>query len=479
LAFGELDDRVNRFAAMIAERTSGPGAVVAVSSPLSVDFIVGYYGTLRAGRIVAVLNPLISEHALLHNLGRVRPELCYLDGATARSLDQVASQLRLPVTVIQHGDPVEGSMTGDVTPPAQAGDVACYLFTSGTTGSPKTVRLSHQNLSANAAQVAQAHRLGPDSVSLNYLPSFHPMHLSSALHAGSTQVLHLGGDPMTAVARAHEVQASHFYTIPMRLNLLARHPRIADLTVPSLRVIASGGSALAPSVARRLSAHFGVPVIQGYGLAETSPLIFSDGLDAPVPGSVGRVVAHTECRVVEAGSGQSVPTGRPGEVQVRGPQVMLGYLDGPEAGSPIDTDGWLSTGDIGRLDEDGVLFLIDRLKDTFKCDNWLVSPSDLQAQLSTQPGVFECAVFGVPDDTHGHVAAAMLVLEEGFTAADARAALAAVAAARPYYERISRAVVVPALPRAANQKLDRRQLRDQLLGGVGEPVKLSTEGASP
>ncbi|MBV9821693.1 MAG: AMP-binding protein [Actinobacteria bacterium] len=477
-SFAELNARVNAFAAVVTERTSEPGAVVAVSSPLDIEFIVGYYGTLRAGRIVAVLNPLMGEQVLLHNLNQVRPELCYLDPATLRRVGTVRSGLRFSMTLMRQGDPLVPAAGTGAPGPAVAGEtVACYLFTSGTTGKPKTVVLSHRNLSVNAAQVAQAHQLTAESVSLNYLPSFHPMHLSSALHSGSTQVLHLGADPATAVARANEVRASHFYTIPMRLNLLARHPNLADLELPSVRLVASGGSALAPAVARRLATHFRVPVIQGYGLAEAAPLVTSDRADAPVPGSVGTAVSGTECRIVEVGSGRPVPPGQRGEVQVRGPQVMLGYLDQPAAGSPVDADGWLSTGDLGRMDAEGVLFLVDRLKDTFKCDNWLVSPSDLQDELTTRPGIADCAVFGLPDDTHGQVVAAMLVLEDGLTAADATAILAEVAAGRPYYERVRRAVVVADLPRSANQKIDRRQLCEQLLRGVGTPVELGDEGA--
>ncbi|GAA0931775.1 hypothetical protein GCM10009558_108360 [Virgisporangium aurantiacum] len=243
---------------------------------------------------------------------------------------------------------------------------------------------------------------------------------------------------------------------------MAAHPRLATVAAPALRLILSGGSALAPPVARRLADHFGVPTVQGYGLAETSPLTHSDGPDAPRVGSVGPPVTDTDCRVVSVDTGSPVGTGERGEIQVRGPQVMLGYLD-PAQPTGIDADGWLSTGDVGYQDEDGYLFLVDRLKDTFKCDNYLVSPSEVERVVAAHPWVAECVVVDLPDELSGAVPAAFVVLRPDADPAAAVAELTTFVDGQvPYYQRLRHVELVDALPRSAAGKIQRRDLRTRL-----------------
>lgn len=479
ISFAELDRRVDRFARVVAGMTSGPDAVVAVSSPLTPAFIIGYYGTIRAGRRVAVLNPLLGEDALRQNVSSVSPELAFLDARTEECFERIEAGLGFPVRRMSQHEPLPGvthahRLIGDLAE-AAPGSAACLLFTSGTTGRPKTVPLTHRNISINAVQVADAHELEPRSVTLNFLPSFHPMHMSSAVYAGATQVLHPQPDLASLASTANEVGATHLYTIPMRLSVLARAIQSCKLTMPSLRLIASGGSALPPAVALRLSSHFGVPVIQGYGMAETSPLTFSDLAANPMPGSVGFAVRGTRVRIVDVQSRQPVPSDGLGELQVSGPQVMAGYLDGCGGASVVNDDGWLSTGDVGRIDETGRLFLTDRLRDTFKCDNWLVSPSELERGLCELALVSDCVVFGIPHELHGEVPAALLVLADGSGAAAADEVLARHARNHPYYERLTRYLVVDGIARSMNAKIDRSRLREQLLAAT-DTVSLEFAG---
>ena len=453
LTFAELDAGADRCAAAVQRLMGADGGTVALASPLDPAFAVAFYGIARSGNVVAPVNPLLRADELLHLLGTTRAALAVVTPPIAAELRSIRAELPdlRHVVLLDEGWPGHGTPAAVRTDPR---GVACVLFTSGTTGPPKGALLTHRNLTVNAAQVASAHHLDDSSVVLNHLPKYHLMHLNSALHAGATQVLCARPEAADAVAMAARFGATHYYSIPVRLSRLAADARLAELAMPSVRMIASGGSALPAESAEALRAHFGVPVVQGYGLAETSPLTHSDGPVDPVPGSVGPVVEGTECRVVDVATREPLPAGERGEVQVRGPQVMRCYLGGD---SPLDADGWLSTGDVGHVDATGRLFLTDRIKDVFKCDNYLVSPSAVERRLRAHPAVLDCAVFDLPDHLSGAVAAALVVLADRATPVGE--VLTQVNEQLPYYQRVRHAEVVDAIPRSANGKIQRTVLR--------------------
>lgn len=476
LTFGEWDALVTACGAELARMLGEGDSVVAVTSPLKASFAIAYFAVIRSRNIVAPLNPFLREAELSHVLGTSGARLVFVTSAMYDRIQSVRDRLpRLEYVVFLDdpaGSPPMLSLqdliargSGSTPAPDDDGDedlsqaVASLQFTSGTTGLPKTVVLSHRNLTTNAAQVAAAHQLDQHSVVLNYLPTFHPMHLLSATHAGAFQVLCASPEVADSIDAANRCRATHYYSLPVRLGSLARNPRLSDLTLTTVRVIASGGSALPPSAAETLMEHFGVPVIQGYGLAETSPLTHSDQPPQPRLGSVGRAVADTECRIVDVTSREVLDPNEHGEVQVRGPQLMKGYL-GDASGSGIDAEGWFSTGDIGYLDRDGYLFLIDRLKDLFKFENWLVSPAQTERALGAHPGVKECAVFDYPDALKGAVAYALVVLNgsEG-GGEEARTIAESVNSRLPYYQRLTYVEAVTSIPRSANGKIQRKDLR--------------------
>nr|WCI13842.1 LaxL [Streptomyces setonensis] len=483
ISFGVLDTMVNRCAAQLRHYVGRPGTVVALTSLLSPDFIVGYYGVLRSGNVAAPINPFLREEQLAHVLGDSGTEVALVDAVTAARIDSVRHRLpalreivvlgprpagaasigrTLREVLAEVGVPADENGLGTST--AAPDDLACLHFTSGTTGVPKTVMLSHRNITVNAAQVAHAHRISGGSVILNHLPTFHPMHMNSALLAGATQLLCPSPDPVESLQLANRYGATHYYSLPPRLAALAGSDRLSQHRLETVRVIASGGSALPPAAARKLSEHFAIPVIQGYGLAETSPLTHSDDPADWVPGTAGRPVADTECRIVDVDSREVLERGQAGEVQVRGPQLMLGYA-GESAPSAIDADGWLSTGDIGQVGADGRLVLLDRLKDVFKRDNWLVSPTAVERVLEGHPSVRECVVVDHPDPLCGAVATAFVVLTAQ-AAADRDTAVKAVASqvntTMPYYQHLEHLEVVESIPRSPNGKIPRRELRARM-----------------
>lgn len=492
LDFATLDRRVSLAAGALRGLLPQPGATVAVAAVLDPDFPVAYYAAVRAGHVAAVINPLLREQDLVHLLTSSKAAAVFVDAALYERLGAVLGQLPRVRHLVLFGArpdgaaPPDGALTlegfldgpdGARAPAADADAdpdrVAAIQFTSGTTGLPKAVPLTHRNLTVNAAQISRAHRLDGGSVCLNHLPTYHPMHLNSAVRAGATQVLCTAADPVHAVSAANRYGATHFYSLPMRLARLADSEALDGLELTSVRHIGSGGSALAPAAAARLTERFGIPVFQGYGLAETSPLTHSDDPDRPVHGSVGRPVEGTECRIVDVETRAVLPAGAQGEVQLRGPQVMRGYLGAP-AGSGLEADGWLSAGDVGRIDAEGRLFLIDRLKDTFKTDNFLVAPSQIEQVLGRDPLVRESVVVDLPDEFSGSVAAALVVLRPGVTDYAAELARIAdrVAEQVPYYQRLHRLMPVTSVPRSPVGKIQRRALRDWLLDLIakGTPV---------
>ncbi|MGW1848233.1 class I adenylate-forming enzyme family protein [Streptomyces sp. NPDC001966] len=500
VTFAELDDRADRIAAYLEDTLGRRGARVGVANTLDAVFPAAYYGTARSGNTVVLVNPLLRAEGLEHVLASAAVEVAFVPTATAELLVKLADRLPVLRTVVVT-DASEGIVPSDAVPlraaldfvpgrrplPALATDLdadVCVQFTTGTTGRPKGVRLSHRNLVANAAQTAAAHHLGSDSVTLNHLPLYHVMHLNSAMYAGAEQVLCADPDPWASLRYAAEAGATHYYGLPARLHRLARDERLlADgggaPGGPRLTVVLSGGTALAPPAARVLSEHIGVPVVQGYGMAELSPLShcqspYGPGTTSAVGGvgGVGGVVPGTECRIVHLDTRQVLGARATGEVQVRGPQVMAGYLDdsGP---APVDADGWFSTGDVGHLNDDGQLFLVDRLGDVFKHDNELVSPSAVEAVLREDPRVTDCIAAGWPDDVHGAVVWAGIVLRDpaapGLTAVVDSIVEQANERLAPY-ERIRRAEVLEAVPRTPVGKPERRVLRQQLITRAAEEV---------
>ncbi|MFF3650756.1 class I adenylate-forming enzyme family protein [Streptomyces sp. NPDC002181] len=489
VTFAELDARADRFASYLEHTLGRRGARVGVANVLDPVFAAAYYGTVRSGNTVVLVNPLIKEAGLLHVLRTSEAEVAFVPAATAELLVKLGDRLPHLRSVVVTDAP-DGVVPGDALPLAEAlarapertdlpGAVdldsdACIQFTTGTTGPPKGVRLTHRNLVANAAQTATAHDLGSDSVTLNHLPLYHTMHLNSGVYAGACQVLCTDPDPLASLAASARAEATHYYGLPARLHRLAQDERLTHDFPAGRRLTAvlSGGTALSPTAARTLRGRLGVPVIQGYGLAELSPLSHCQDPRSPKSGSVGPAVPGTECRIVAVGTGTGTPLDvyATGEVQVRGPQVMAGYLD-DGAPSPVDADGWFSTGDVGYLGEDGVLFLVDRLDDVFKYDNELVSPSAVEDVIGADPRVAECIVAGWPDPVHGALVWTGIVLRDPTAPGllDVLDSIVERANARlNEFEQIRRVEVLDAVPRSPVGKPERRTLRRSLRGRAEE-----------
>ncbi|MEV1085830.1 AMP-binding protein [Streptomyces sp. NPDC050211] len=486
LSFGDLDARADRIAAYVQRHTGGrPGARIGVANVLDAVFAAGYHGVLRAGATVVLVNPLIGEDGLRHVFAASGAEIALVPAATAHLLAKLRPALPAlhtvvvtdaPDAVVPPGClPLHTALDGIPQAPepvtADLDAVACVQFTTGTTGRPKGVLLTHRNVVANARQTALAHRLDGDSVTVNHLPLYHVMHLNSALDAGACQVLCPDPDPLVSLAVAAGTGATHYYGLPARLHRLAADPRLAATERAArgggrLTAVLSGGSALRRDAAHTLRELLGVPVVQGYGMAELAPLTHCQQPGRYRPGAVGAPVPGTRCRLIDLTTGRPVGVWSTGEVQVKGPQLMAGYL-GEETCARIDADGWFSTGDVGYVDDDGALWLVDRLDDIFKYDNEIVSPSRVEGILATDPRVADCVVAGWPDEEHGGLVWAGLVLrDEADTGPRVLDVLDSITARANEqlapFEHIRLTEALDTVPRTPTGKPARRLIRQQL-----------------
>jgi 4-coumarate--CoA ligase len=244
--------------------------------------------------------------------------------------------------------------------------------------------------------------------------------------------------------------------------VLAKHPAVANVDFSRVRVIFSGAAPLSAELADEASRRLGCPIVQGYGMTEMSPVSHLTPSGRNKPGSVGVLVANAEARIVDPETGESVGPNRRGELWVRGPMVMVGYHRNPEATAQTkDAEGWLHTGDIGYVDDDGYLFVVDRLKELIKFKGFQVPPAELEGLLLTHPAIADAAVIGQPDDEAGELPVAFAVLKPGMTATadEVRAFIAAQVAT---YKQLHRVTFIEAVPKSASGKILRRLLRDQL-----------------
>jgi long-chain acyl-CoA synthetase len=418
------------------------GDKVALSCPNLPFFPIVYYGILKAGATVVPLNVLLKPREIAYHLAdsdskayfcfQGTPELPMGEFGFKGFQDADNCEHFFMITADPAGaSPIEGTRTlGQLMynqPPTfdtvltEADDTAVILYTSGTTGQPKGAELTHSNMLLNARLADNMYEHRDHDVTLITLPLFHSfgqtVQMNSGFYKRMTLTLLPRFDPGTALAILERDNVTIFAGVPTMYWALLNYPDAEKYDIEkiaaNLRLAVSGGSAMPVEVMRAFGERFSVSILEGYGLSETSPVASFNRTDRPTkPGSVGLPVWGIKIRIVDI-EGNDVPVGEMGEILIKGHNVMKGYYKRPEATAQTIENGWLHTGDIGTFDEEGYIYITDRVKDMIIRGGFNVYPREIEEVLMTHPAVSLAAVIGVPDESHGEEVKAFVILNSG------------------------------------------------------------------
>ncbi|MFC8825617.1 4-coumarate--CoA ligase family protein [Streptomyces sp. NPDC057137] len=484
VTYAQLDVFHRRIAAALTEAGLRKGDVLALHSPNSVAYPVAFYGATRAGASVTTVHPLSTAEEFAKQLRdssarwivTVSPLLevarrsAELVGGIQETFvcDRAPGHRSVLDMIATEPTATPGTETDVEIDPAE--DIAALPYSSGTTGTPKGVMLTHRSIATNLAQLDPVIPMRPGDRILAVLPFFHIYGLTALMNAplrtGATVVVlpRFDLDQFLGAIEKHRING--LYVAPPIVLALAKHPAVARYDLSSLDYIVCSAAPLDSRLAEACSARLGLPPVrQAYGMTELSPgtHVVPLDVDNPPAGAVGKLLPSTEMRIVSLDDpGTDAPEGATGEVLIRGPQVMKGYLGQPEeTAHMIDTDGWVHTGDVGRVDADGWLFVVDRVKELIKYKGFQVAPADLEALLLTHESIADAAVIGVYDEDGNEIPKAYVVRQPtapGLTEADVMAYVAEHVAP---HKKVRRVEFIGGVPRAVSGKILRRELRDR------------------
>jgi acyl-CoA synthetase (AMP-forming)/AMP-acid ligase II len=466
---GQLLDHSASIAHGLIARGVAPGDRIAFLCPNLPEVALAYHGALAAGAIAMMVNPLSTADELAKYFKIGSPRLAIAAAPLVGAIQAVAPGL----PVISLGDapgaePLTALLGGPTALPAVAIDpdaMAVMPYSSGTTGFPKGVMLTHRNIIAQCVaieSVTDTDLVVPGSAVLAVLPFFHIYGIMAFLTFGLMRGARLITIPRfdleqyVQLARRYEVPVLH--VVPPILLALAKYP--GELQLPQLRAALVSAAPLSAELAAEFTQRTGAMVYQAYGMTELAGASHLGSLDPArnKPGSGGSLMGSAEARVVSVETGADVAAGERGEIWVRGPFMMKGYFEDPAATAhTIDRDGWLHTGDIGYVDADGDIWIVDRVKELIKYKGMQVAPAELEAVLLQHPAVADCAVYSQPDDEAGEIPKAAVVLKRG-ASATVEELLQFVSARVSPHKRVRVLRLVDAIPKSASGKILRRVL---------------------
>jgi long-chain acyl-CoA synthetase len=420
VSYGLLDEGSARLAAVLADRGLKPGDRVGIMLPNVPYFGVCYYGVLRAGGVVVPMNVLLKRREVAFYLGDSGAGLMFAWEGFADDANAGAQEAGAECIVVKPGE-FEKLLAG-VEPRREVvdrapDDTAVILYTSGTTGTPKGAELTHANLKTNCEITRDMFGIGGDVVTLGALPLFHSFGqtcgMNATLAAGGTLSLIPRFDPGKALEIIERDRVNLFQGVPTMYSALLHHEGHEKFDTATLELCVSGGSAMPVELMRSFEEAFGCKILEGYGLSESSPVASFNRPDRErKPGSIGIPIEGVEMKVVDD-DGNDVPQGEVGEIVIRGHNVMKGYWNKPDETGETLIDGWLHTGDIAKIDEDGYFFIVDRKKDLIIRGGYNVYPREIEEVLYEHPAVREAAVIGVKDDNLGEEVGAAVALKDG------------------------------------------------------------------
>jgi acyl-CoA synthetase (AMP-forming)/AMP-acid ligase II len=471
LTYAQLDGAVRRVAAALARRGFTKGDVLAVFSPNLPEYVVAFHAVASIGGIITPINPLYTveevERQLTDSSAKYLVTIPALLGHAREAAEGKGLRELFVFGEAEGATPFASLLEEDGTEAPAVGlnpreDVVVLPYSSGTTGICKGVMLTHRNLVANLAQIEGAGLKWEGDTLLCVLPLFHIYGLvaimNHGLHCGATVVTLPRFDFEHVLKTMQDFRVTVAPLVPPVVLALTKSPVVESYDLSALRMIFSGAAPLGEALARACSERLGCNVVQGYGMTETSPATHIASPAHNKPGSVGLCVPNMECRLVSTETGEEAGAREPGEVWVRGPQVMKGYLNRPDAtAQTIDGEGWLRTGDIAYADEDGYFYIVDRAKELIKYKAFQVAPAELEAVLLTHPSIADAAVIPSPDEDAGEVPKAFVVVKEG-QAVTVDEVVDFVASRVAPYKKVRRVEFVAQIPKSPSGKILRRLL---------------------
>ena len=464
LTYSQLDGASAHIVGLLREHGFEPGDRVGIMLPNVPYFPVIYYGVLRAGGIVVPMNVLLRKREVAFYLEDSGAKLLFAWEGFADDARAGAEQAGAECILVAPGE-FEHAV-GAAEPITEVADVddddtAVILYTSGTTGTPKGAELTHANLARNAQASRDMFGFGSEAMTLGALPLFHSFGQTCALNAtiggGGTLSLIPRFDPGKALEIIQRDKVNIFQGVPTMYGAMLHHPGHESFDTSSLQLCASGGSAMPVELMRGFEDAFGCVILEGYGLSESSPVASFNQPDRErKPGSIGTPIEGVEMKVVDD-DGDEVAQGEVGEIVIKGHNVMKGYWQREDATAETIRDGWLHTGDMGKVDEDGYFFIVDRKKDMIIRGGYNVYPREIEEVLYEHPAVREAAVLGIPHDEYGEEVAAAVALKDGADASpdELREFVKGQVAAYKYPRRIW---FVEDLPKGPTGKILKREI---------------------
>ena len=476
MSYTELRGAAKKFANGLISMGVKSGDKVALMAPNVPQWVAAYYGILTAGASVVPMNVLLKSNEVAYYLEDSDAVALvvwesFLEEA-AKGYEQVTTCDNL---IVMEASGSAGSPEGTLsfnqllaenspefdTVQTMPDDTAVILYTSGTTGQPKGSELTHFNMFQNAVITAERlFGMTESDVALGTLPLFHVFGQTCAMNAtiykGATVALMTRFEPEAALETIQDAGVTLFYGVPTMYQYLLRYPDREQYDTSSLRLGISGGAAMPVEVLRTFEEEFGVVILEGYGLSETSPVVCFNQPEARKVGSIGVPVWGVELKVFDP-EDEEVPPGEPGELVVRGHAVMKGYHKKPEATEKAMKNGWFHTGDIAKMDEEGFFFIVDRVKDLIIRGGYNVYPREIEETLYEHPAVAECAVVGVPHEELGEEVRAVVALKAEQSATEEE--IISFAKERMAAYKYPRSVVfMDELPKTATGKILKREL---------------------
>ena len=488
--YRELGHYADRVANALHELGVGKGDAVAIMSGNCPEFLFCYLGVLETGAILVPINPLLTESDVTHIVSETGSvKAIFAHKANYRIIKRTLKKIEVPhVILIATDTPKDNAITLDefikdkaAKPPDvdidPTKDIAALLFTGGTTGLPKGVMLTHQNLVYNALQASIANYSSIEEIeamegketNLSILPLCHAMGFTvlNIMLAGAMMLLMFPFDPAEVMKAIEEYRIKILVAVPVMFQMIINHPDFTERDLSCLESATSGSAALAPDLARRFEGVVGIKVAQAYGLTEVT--MMSHGSLPWLPEikseSIGVPVIDTDVIIANPDTLEELKLGEIGEIFVKGPQVMQGYWKRPEETAKDIVNGWLRTGDLGRMDENGYFYIEGRTKDMIKYKSYKIMSKEVEEKLMDHPAILEVGVVGVPDPNIGETIKAFVVLnkeyrDKGITERDIIEWSKNKLAAYKYPRQVE---FIKALPRTAVGKIFRRKLREMEL----------------